>query len=79
MIKFYTKEQLLSFTMDDFKKDIIGNSFTCKMKDTSFKCFPKNVIPAQPDSLPYSLTMTLEGGNSRSISMMDIDRLTVIE
>jgi hypothetical protein len=77
---FYTKEQLLRFSLEDFKKKILDKTFICELKNKSFNCTPNNVLTAQPDGLPFSMTVLIDGiQNDDEILLHDIERLTQID
>lgn len=80
MNTFYPSTQLTAFSMDDFKKEIMDKSFICELKDkTFFNCLVENVIPSQPDNLPAAIVVKIEGGQSKEIEILAIEKLTVID
>ena len=79
MSTFYPKVQLSTFKMEDFKREIMGKSFLCELKDKSLKGIVRNIIPSQPDNLPSSIVLKIDGGKSEDIPILAIERLTLIK
>jgi hypothetical protein len=79
MNNFYTEIDLVGFKMEDFKSKVIGKQFICELTDKTFNCLVKNIIPAQPDNLPFSIVVRTESGQSEEIPILAIKRLTKIE
>ena len=79
MSKFYPRIQLSIFKMEDYKREIFGKSFICELKDKTFECIVKNIIPSQPDNLPYSIEIKIVGGQNEEIPILSIEKLTLIK
>lgn len=65
--------------MEDFEREILGNTFICELRDKSFKCTVNDIIPSGPDNLPYSLVAQTKKEKNLEIQIMDVERLTVTE
>ena len=79
MSTFYPQIQLSIFKMEDYKREILGKSFICQLRDKTFKCLVKNIIPSQPDNLPCSIDVKIVSGQNEEIPILSIERLTLIE
>jgi len=79
MKTFYTKEELLNFKLNDFKKNILGKSFSCQIKNKTFKATSTNVLAALPDNLFDEIEFQTEEGKNETVAIPDIERLTLID
>jgi len=79
MKTFYNKAELLSFSFSKMAEKLMKRKFQVTTANKEFIATVTNIIPSQPDNLPFSITFELEANRTITITVPNIEVMDALD
>jgi len=79
MKTFYKKAELLTFSFSKMAEKLMNKKFHVTTVNKEFIAIVTNIIPSQPDNLPFSITFELEDIKKITITLPNIEIMDTLD
>lgn len=79
MKTFYKQAELLTFSFSKISEKLMNKKFQVTTVNKEFIGTVTNIIPSQPDNLPFSITFELEDNKKITITIPNIEVMGALD